>query len=55
MEKLGIKAGYEGTSGILNEDFNKTVGGKVAEGCTAFGEGAPFEKLPVVKSSLLII
>jgi len=46
MEKLGIKAGYEGTSGILNEDFNKTVGGKVAEGCTAFGEGAPFEKLP---------
>jgi branched-chain amino acid transport system substrate-binding protein len=46
MEKLGIKAGYEGTSGILNEDFNKTVGSKVAEGCTAFGEGAPFEKLP---------
>jgi branched-chain amino acid transport system substrate-binding protein len=46
MEKLGIKAGYEGTSGILNEDFNKTVGAKVAEGCTAFGEGAPFEKLP---------
>ena len=46
MEKLGIKAGYEGTSGILNEDFNKTVGAKVAEGSTCFGEGAPFEKLP---------
>ena len=46
MEKLGMKAGYEGTSGILNEDFNKTVGAKAAEGCTAFGEGAPFEKLP---------
>ena len=46
MEKLGIKAGYEGTSGILNEDFNKTVGNKVAEGSSCFGEGAPFEKLP---------
>jgi branched-chain amino acid transport system substrate-binding protein len=46
MEKLGIKAGYEGTSGILNEDFIKTVTAKVAEGCTCFGEGAPFEKLP---------
>lgn len=46
MEKLGIKAGFEGTSGILNEDFNKTLGAKVAEGSTSFGEGAPFEKLP---------
>jgi branched-chain amino acid transport system substrate-binding protein len=46
MDKLGIKAGYEGTSGILNEDFNKTIGAKVAEGCMSFGEGAPFEKLP---------
>jgi branched-chain amino acid transport system substrate-binding protein len=46
MEKLGIKAGYEGTSGILNEDFIKTVTPKVSEGCTCFGEGAPFEKLP---------
>jgi len=46
MEKLGIKAGYEGTSGILNDDFIKTLTAKVAEGCTCFGEGAPFEKLP---------
>jgi branched-chain amino acid transport system substrate-binding protein len=46
MDKLGIKAGFEGTSGILNEDFIKTTGGKVAEGSTCFGEGAPFEKLP---------
>jgi len=46
MDKLGIKAGFEGTSGILNEDFNKTVGAKVAEGSMSFGEGAPFEKLP---------
>lgn len=46
MRKLGIKAGYEGTSGILNEDFIKTTGPKDAEGCTCFGEGAPFEKLP---------
>ncbi|MFQ5841440.1 MAG: branched-chain amino acid ABC transporter substrate-binding protein, partial [Thermodesulfobacteriota bacterium] len=46
MDKLGIKAGFEGTSGILNEDFNKTVGAKVAEGSTSFGEGAPFDKLP---------
>jgi branched-chain amino acid transport system substrate-binding protein len=46
MDKLGIKAGFEGTSGILNEDFNKTVGAEVAEGSMSFGEGAPFEKLP---------
>jgi branched-chain amino acid transport system substrate-binding protein len=46
MQKLGIKAGFEGTSGILNEDFIKTVGAEVAEGSTCFGEGAPFEKLP---------
>lgn len=46
MDKLGIKAGFEGTSGILNEDFIKTTGAKVAEGCMCFGEGAPFEKLP---------
>jgi len=46
MDKLGIQAGYEGTSGILNEDFIKTTGAEVAEGCTCFGEGAPFEKLP---------
>lgn len=46
MDKLGIKAGFEGTSGILNEDFIKTTGAKVGEGSTCFGEGAPFEKLP---------
>ena len=46
MDKLGIKAGFEGTSGILNEDFIKTTGAKVAEGSMCFGEGAPFEKLP---------
>lgn len=46
MDKLGIKAGLEGTSGILNEDFIKTTGAKVAEGSMCFGEGAPFEKLP---------
>ncbi|MFQ5841300.1 MAG: branched-chain amino acid ABC transporter substrate-binding protein, partial [Thermodesulfobacteriota bacterium] len=52
MGKLGIKAGFEGTSGILNEDFNKTVGAKVAEGSMSFGEGAPFEKLPGGKEFL---
>ncbi|UCD77463.1 MAG: branched-chain amino acid ABC transporter substrate-binding protein [Desulfobacterales bacterium] len=46
MQKLGIKAGFEGTSGILNEDFIKTTGPEVAEGSMCFGEGAPFEKLP---------
>lgn len=46
MQKLGIQAGFEGTSGILNEDFIKTVGAEVAEGSMCFGEGAPFEKLP---------
>lgn len=52
MDKLGIKAGFEGTSGILNEDFIKTVGAEVAEGSMCFGEGAPFEKLPGGKEFL---
>jgi branched-chain amino acid transport system substrate-binding protein len=52
MHKLGIKAGFEGTSGILNEDFIKTTGAEVAEGSTCFGEGAPFEKLPGGKEFL---
>jgi branched-chain amino acid transport system substrate-binding protein len=52
MQKLGIKAGFEGTSGILNEDFIKTTGAEVAEGSMCFGEGAPFEKLPGGKEFL---
>lgn len=45
MDKLDIKAQFEGTSGIKNEDFNKTLGSH-AEGVICFLEGAPIDELP---------
>lgn len=45
MEKLGIKAQLQGTSGIVSDAFIKGAG-KLAEGVIAFREGAPTEKLP---------
>ena len=45
MEKLGLKAQFEGTSGIVSDAFIKGSGG-LAEGVLAFREGAPTEKLP---------
>ena len=45
MDKLGLKAQFDGTSGIVNDDFIKALG-PLAEGCLAFREGAPAEKLP---------
>jgi branched-chain amino acid transport system substrate-binding protein len=45
MEKLGIKAVFDGTSGIVSDAFIQGLG-SLAEGVLAFREGAPTEKLP---------
>jgi branched-chain amino acid transport system substrate-binding protein len=45
MDKLGLGAQFDGTSGIVNDDFIKALG-PLAEGVLAFREGAPAEKLP---------
>lgn len=45
MEKLGLTAQFEGTSGIMSDAFIEGVG-KAAEGVIALREGAPVEKLP---------
>ncbi len=45
MEKLGLKAQFEGTSGIISDAFVHSLG-PLAEGVLAFREGAPVEKLP---------
>src|SRR5437868_1947634 len=44
MDKLGLKVQFDGTSGIVNDDFIKALG-PIAEGALAFREGAPAEKL----------
>ena len=45
MDKLGIKAVFDGTSGIVSDAFIQGLG-PLAEGTLAFREGAPIEKLP---------
>ncbi len=45
MEKLGVDAQFEGTSGIVSDAFIEGAG-ELAEGVLAFREGAPTEKLP---------
>jgi branched-chain amino acid transport system substrate-binding protein len=45
MDKLGIAAQLQGTSGIMSDAFIEGVGG-LAEGVVAFREGAPVDKLP---------
>ncbi len=45
MEKLGIRAVFQGTSGIVSDAFIEGLG-PLAEGALAFREGAPAEKLP---------
>jgi branched-chain amino acid transport system substrate-binding protein len=45
MDKLGINALFDGTSGIVSEAFIQGLG-PLAEGTLAFREGAPTEKLP---------
>jgi branched-chain amino acid transport system substrate-binding protein len=51
MDKLGVNAQFDGTSGIVNDDFIKALG-PLAEGVVAFREGAPAEKLPHGKKFL---
>jgi branched-chain amino acid transport system substrate-binding protein len=45
MDKLGIKAVLDGTSGIVSDAFIQGLG-PLAEGTLAFREGAPTERLP---------
>jgi branched-chain amino acid transport system substrate-binding protein len=45
MDKLGIKALFDGTSGIVSDAFIQGLG-SLAEGALAFREGAPTERLP---------
>jgi branched-chain amino acid transport system substrate-binding protein len=45
MDKLGVKALFDGTSGIVSDAFIQGVG-PLAEGTLAFREGAPTERLP---------
>jgi branched-chain amino acid transport system substrate-binding protein len=45
MDKLGIEAEFEGTSGIMSDAFIAGLG-PLAESVVAFREGAPVEKLP---------
>jgi branched-chain amino acid transport system substrate-binding protein len=51
MEKLGIKAVFQGTSGIVSDAFIEGLG-PLAEGTLAFLEGAPADKLPGGKGFL---
>jgi branched-chain amino acid transport system substrate-binding protein len=46
MEKLGIVAEFQGTSGIRSDAFIEGLGKELAESTVAFQEGAPPEKLP---------
>lgn len=46
MDKLGIKAQLEGTSGIKSDAYIQGAGKELAEGTLSFIEGAPWEKLP---------
>jgi branched-chain amino acid transport system substrate-binding protein len=45
MDKLGVEAQFQGTSGIVSDAFIEGLG-PLAEGALAFREGAPTEKLP---------
>ena len=45
MDKLGVKAVFQGTSGIVSDAYVEGLG-PLAEGTLAFREGAPIEKLP---------
>jgi branched-chain amino acid transport system substrate-binding protein len=45
MEKLGLNAQFQGTSGILSDAFIEGLG-PLGEGVVGFREGAPIDKLP---------
>jgi len=46
MERLGVNAVFQGTSGIKSDAYIEGLGNKLAEGSLSFIEGAPWEKLP---------
>jgi len=46
MDRLGLQAVFEGTSGIKSDAYIEGLGAKLAEGSLSFIEGAPAEKLP---------
>ncbi|MBN2751966.1 MAG: branched-chain amino acid ABC transporter substrate-binding protein [Rhodospirillaceae bacterium] len=46
MDKLGISAQFQGTSGIISKAFISGLDAALAEGTVAFLESAPVEKLP---------
>ncbi|PTW63430.1 amino acid/amide ABC transporter substrate-binding protein (HAAT family) [Breoghania corrubedonensis] len=46
MDKLGLKAVFQGVSGIKSDSFFDGIGPDLAEGTLTFLEGAPAEKLP---------
>jgi branched-chain amino acid transport system substrate-binding protein len=45
MDKLGVRAVFQGTSGIISDAYIAGLG-PLAEGTVVFREGAPAEKLP---------
>ncbi len=45
MEKVGLNAQFQGTSGIVSDDFIKGLG-PLAEGVIAFHDGTPAARLP---------
>ena len=51
MDKFGVKAVFQGTSGIISDAFVEGLG-QLAEGVVAFREGAPADKLPGGRSFL---
>lgn len=46
MDKLGIQAQFQGTSGIKSDAYFDGLGKTLSEGSLSFIEGAPWEKLP---------
>lgn len=46
MERLGVTAQFQGTSGILSDAYLEGLTPELSEGTIAFLEGAPVEKLP---------
>ena len=46
MDKLGIKAQFEGNSGIMGEAFINSVGPDLAEGTVTFFDSPPLNKMP---------
>lgn len=46
MARLDVQAVFQGTSGIMNEEFNQALGAELAEGAIGILDGLPLAKLP---------